>query len=949
MRSSRGSSRLLLGLIVAAGLAARLGYAAWRPAAASNQDNYRAIAESVADHGVLGEAGRPTAEREPAYPVLLGLAFKIFGKTYAVILGLNLLCSAVLLVLLYWAGARIFGEDVGLLAAAIAAFYPAFIYYAAQPLRETMMAAAGAAAVAAFLWRPGPVAGAVCAAASLVNTTFLPFAVVGAPLLMARLKMGRPLLYLAAFAAVYAAWPVRNHLVFDRWLLGSTAGAGTIFYVYQVVPQELGGTQAEVDIVANDPVIQGAKAIPDVIDREKHMWRAGLAKAAENPAAFFRRFAWRLLWDQWRLVPRPRNYEQSYELLWWASALSDGWLIPLGLAGLVLWRGRPREGAVPAVFVLCAAGAYALILSILRYRVSLMPWVILFAAYALLRLRKKLVAAGLLFLLAAPAVDAAAAPRPDVWLPPADEEVFAPMQAEMRRSLERLKQDAFGPPYFLAYRLTRILRWETQAYFGAGTGGGDDDLRVLYVEARFGDRKLDNTDLSYHGWQGYAPDDPEALRQSLWALTDGAYKSAVAGFLEKKARRATEYVPEPLDDFSIEPSTSATRANPPYESEKPALEAMVRRLSAVFKKYPKVFEAQASLSVKWTRRYLLTSEGARLATPAEHLPSSLRFSAMTRADDGMRLDGHRTWALRDLKDLPPEAELAAAAEKLAGEVTALRQAPLQAPAAGPAILDPEFTGVLFHEALGHKLEGQRQRDPRQSQIFRDQIGRAILPSFISVSDDPTLESFKGKRLGGHYEFDSEGVPARRVALVERGVLREFLLSRWPVKGFARSNGHGRSDPYRHPSGRMANLIVEAHSSVPKEELVRRLMALARKQGKPYGFYLAGSFGGENPNYREAAQTLEVRPRLIYRVDAKTGERTLVRGVKVVGTPLVFLNRIVAAADDAEAAHGFVCGAESGYVPVSQVAPSVLVSEVELQRLPEDRSRPPILPSPLHER
>jgi predicted Zn-dependent protease/4-amino-4-deoxy-L-arabinose transferase-like glycosyltransferase len=926
-------------MIVAAGLAARLGYAAWRPASDSNQDNYRVIAESVADYGVLGEAGRPTADREPAYPVLLGLGFKVLGKTYAVTVGLNLLFSAILLFLLYWVGARIFDEATGLLAAALAAFYPAFIYYAAQPLRETMMAAAGAAVVAALLWRPGPLAGAVAAAAGLVNTTFLPFGLVGAPLLMLWLRRGRPLLYLAAFAVVYSVWPLRNHAVFGRWLLGSTAGAGTIFYVYQVVPQELGGTQAEADLLAADPVFQSARSIPDVIDREKHMWRAGLTKAAENPAAFFRRFVWRLLWDQWRLTPRPRNYEHSYDLLWWASALSDGWLIPLALIGLILWRGRPVEAAVPAVFVLCANAAYALILSILRYRISIMPWVILFAAYALLRLRKKLVLAGLLFLIL-PA--SASAQKTDA-------EVFAPMQAEMERSLKRLKQDAFGPPYFLAYRLTHIMRWETTAFFGASTGGSSDDMRVLYVEARYGDRTLDNTDLSYHGWQGQAPDEPDSLRQSLWSLTDGAYKNAVAGYLEKKARRATEYVSEPLDDFSIERPVAAERVNPPHEADKPKLEALTKRLSAVFKKHSMIFDAQVSLSVKWARRYLLTSEGTRVATPAEHLPSSLRLSATTRAQDGMRLDGHRSWALRDLSDLPSEPELAAEAEKLAREVDAMREAPLQAPAAGPAILDPEFTGVLFHEALGHKLEGQRQRDPQQSQIFKDQVGRRILPEFISVSDDPTLESFKGKRLGGHYEFDSEGVAARRVTLVERGVLREFLLSRWPVKGFERSNGHGRSDPYRHPSGRMANLIVEAHEFVPKRELLERLMALARKQGKPYGFYLAGSFGGENPNYREAAQTLEVRPRLIYRVDAKTGERTLVRGVKVVGTPLVFLNRIVAAGDDAAAAHGFVCGAESGYVPVSQVAPSVLVSEVELQRLPEDRSRPPILASPLHDK
>jgi predicted Zn-dependent protease len=530
--------------------------------------------------------------------------------------------------------------------------------------------------------------------------------------------------------------------------------------------------------------------------------------------------------------------------------------------------------------------------------------------------------------------------------------VFQPMEQEMMRSLASLKQDGFGPPYFLAYRLIDARRWQFTASFGSAVQDASDDSRVLYVEARYGDRALDNTDLSYQGLQGPGPSSPESLRQALWALTDGAYKSAVAGYLEKKAKRATERIPDVLDDFSVEVSTVHLPAQPAEKSDGPdrqALRGLVERLSAVMRGFPHVYDSQATLQLKTARRYLLTSEGARLATEAESLPGSLGLSAATRAEDGMRLDGYRSWALRDAGDIPPEAELAAAAEKLALEVGAMRRAPVQSPLAAPAILDSEFTGVLFHEALGHKLEGQRQRDPQDSQIFKDMPGKRIIPEFLSVFDDPTLSSFKGKPLGGTYEYDSEGVAARRVVLVERGILRNFLMSRWPVKGFPSSNGHGRADAYRHPTGRMSNLIVTGHDPVGKAALKEKLMSLARKAGKPYGFRLVGSVGGENPTYRASAQTLEVRPRLIYRVDAKTGEETLVRGVKLVGTPIVFLNRIVAAGDDVEAATGFICGAESGYVPVSQVAPSVLVSEAELQRLPEDRSRPPILASPFHEK
>lgn len=529
-----------------------------------------------------------------------------------------------------------------------------------------------------------------------------------------------------------------------------------------------------------------------------------------------------------------------------------------------------------------------------------------------------------------------------------DDDVFEPLRAELARSMSRLKQDSFGAPYFLAYRVVDSVHYDVSASYGSALQQGSDDFRVLFAEVRFGDRTLDNTELSSRGWHVAAGRTPEALRQSAWTLTDAAYKSAVAGFLEKKAKRATEYVAEKLDDFSREEPIKRRVVQAEPELERERAKKLVERVSAIFAKHPDVIEAHASSRLRWARRWFLTSEGAELATPAENVPSDLRVDAMTRSEDGMRLDNHVSWSVRTLDDLPPFPKIEAEVVRLARELEALRRAPLQAPTAAPAIFDPEFTGVLFHEALGHKLEGQRQRDPQQSQLFKDQVGKRVLPEFISVLDDPTMKEFGGEPLHGHYEYDSEGVPAKRAVLVEKGVLKGFLLSRWPIKGFDRSNGHGRADAYLRPTGRMANLIVKAEAPVPRAELEKRLLELLKKSGKPFGFLLVGAFGGENPNLREAAQTLEVRPRLIYRIDAATGEKTLVRGVSMVGTPLVVLNRIVAAADDANLANGFHCGAESGFVPVDQISPSVLVSEVELQRLPEDRSRPPILRPPFHD-
>ena len=532
--------------------------------------------------------------------------------------------------------------------------------------------------------------------------------------------------------------------------------------------------------------------------------------------------------------------------------------------------------------------------------------------------------------------------------PLSGEKIFGALEAEMARSLQRLRQDAFGPPYFLAYRLHDARHYEVSAALGAVVGDDLEEYRVAYAEARYGDSAFDNTDLSYQGVNLPTPLEPDVLRQTFWTLTDQAYKGAVSGWLEKKAKRATELVAEPLDDFSPEPPRRKVEDVTAPSLDRARLRALAVKLSAVFRDYPDVYESNVTIGAWWARRFLLTSEGTRLLTPAEEMPHELRLSAGTRADDGMRLENGVYLSLRSFSELPPEPELERQARAMASELTAMRAAPVQDAEAAPAILDPEMSGVLFHEALGHKLEGQRQRDPHESQVFRDLVGKVILPSFLSVYDDPTLRSFKGSPLHGTYEFDSEGSPARRVALVEKGVLRDFLMSRWPVKGFPASNGHGRADWRSHATGRMANLIVSAEGAVPLDELQKKLLALVRAAGKPYGFLLIGSSGGENPTNRETAQTLEVRPRLIYRVDAATGARTLVRGVKLVGTPLVVLNRVVAAGDDPTLANGFHCGAESGWVPVSQIAPSLLVSEIELQRLPEDRSRPPILPAPLHD-
>jgi predicted Zn-dependent protease len=220
----------------------------------------------------------------------------------------------------------------------------------------------------------------------------------------------------------------------------------------------------------------------------------------------------------------------------------------------------------------------------------------------------------------------------------------------------------------------------------------------------------------------------------------------------------------------------------------------------------------------------------------------------------------------------------------------------------------------------------------------------VLPAFLTVVDDPTLKERAGVALNGHYLFDEEGVAGQRVPLVLDGVLKNFLLSRKPVDGFTTSNGHGRAQGNRKPVARMANLIVESKKGLGDAELKKALIAEAKRQGKPFALIIRDITGGNTNTTSFGYQAFKGTPRMVFRVDVRDGKESLVRGVEIVGTPLSSINKVLATGKREGVFNGF-CGAESGMVPVSTVAPAVLLQEIELQRSLEGKDRPPLLPSP----
>ena len=531
------------------------------------------------------------------------------------------------------------------------------------------------------------------------------------------------------------------------------------------------------------------------------------------------------------------------------------------------------------------------------------------------------------------------------------------MTTELHRAYTSLGKQAPGnqepdkllPPYFLSYSVSDASIISIRAQYGALVNSSTDRIRVADVQVRLGDPALDNTHGDHRGnavnsVQLPLVDDREALARSLWSATNAGYGIAVDNYLRVKTEaqvRAKEEDTSP--DFSKEsPQVAVEKPAPLVSIDRVAWEKRVRDLSRIFRDYPDVYQNIVVLTVQNETDYFASSEGSRVVAP--HLQARLVVLAATRADDGMDLFRDQTFEAETVEGLPSQADLESALRTLSKSLEALRKAPVTEPFDGPAILSGRASAVFFHEVLGHRLEGQRQRGDEEGQTFTKELGQDVLPTFLSVTDDPTLTTYGKTWLSGSYSYDDEGQKAQRVELIQDGVLKTFLMSRLPIASFSSSNGHGRAQAGRMPTGRQGNLIVTSSKSESNADLRKQLIEEAKKQGKPYGLYFEDISSGFAVTTRTSPQAFQVIPLVVWRVYVDGRPDELVRGVSIVGTPLAAMKRILATSDKSEVFNG-QCGAESGTVPVSAVAPAMLVSEIETQRQPQGTQRPPILPIP----
>ena len=559
-----------------------------------------------------------------------------------------------------------------------------------------------------------------------------------------------------------------------------------------------------------------------------------------------------------------------------------------------------------------------------------------------------------------------------------DDVILKAMRDEMERSRQLRVVSGQDTPYFFSYDLTDAEDLTISATLGSAIDVSRDHLRIPGVEVRVGSYEFDNTDHINSGRSsgsrldsGWPLDDNyNALRECFWLATDYAYKTAIESMGRKRASMNNAAAPvDPLPDFSkVDPVVSL----PKVSHRKIDDEAWTKRiasLSNVFSGYPEVLSSAVEFQVIDGITDLVNSEGT--AVRYHDSVNWLMAKAEGQAPDGMLLRDAVSIQSIDLDKLPSDAEIRKSLTDMGDHVRALVKAPMGEGYSGPTLFEPQAAAQLLAQLVGDNLRIPRKpmSDPGRTVNFNPgefetKIGSRVLPDWLDVTDNPLEPSWNGKPLIGFYPFDLEGVAPKAVSVIEKGILKSFLTTRQPIKGFPVSNGHARlSGNYGADSAAIANLFIKASETTPLADLKKRLIEMSQQRGKPYGMlvrkldypFSAGASelqGLAQASSQSGGSARPVSPPLlVYRI-YPDGREELVRGLRFRGVSTRTLRDILAGSSESglfdfinNGAPLAIMGA-GGYIAASSVvSPGLLFDEIEFE-LPQDQlPKAAVVPAP----
>src|SRR5882724_7289253 len=575
-----------------------------------------------------------------------------------------------------------------------------------------------------------------------------------------------------------------------------------------------------------------------------------------------------------------------------------------------------------------------------------------------------------------------------------NDQTLRAMRDEMTRSKSRLELKIPGTnepvrPYYVEYRLLDLDVRQVVAQFGTLMNSTHTRNRFMDVEARVGSYKVDSSNfVSDDGFRGFIGPtgsvgidrDYDSLRQDLWIATDQAFKEAVETYSRKQAYLSSLARQSDIDDLAkaepvqlIEPLQTPDWTSRNWDQE-------ARETSATLRAFSEIHESRVIYYLVYATEYLLTSEGTEIRQNRHF--AAIEAGMKTFADDGVPLNHFYASYTARPADLPSVEAVRKGLNVAGTELMTLRAAPPAQDYTGPVLFEARAAASMLAQVLGPAVNGARPPisfSPVMEQMLGNlggksdwvgRLGARVLPSGVTVVDDPSAKEFKGTPLIGSYAVDNEGVRAQKVTLVESGNFKNELMSRRPGPDSDQSNGHGRAAFLNAAKPTMSNKLFSSTETLTPADLKKKFLDACRAEKLNYCIIvremdnptlsllhqedfseLLASFGG-------GAGTGDRLPLVVFRVYPDTGREEMIRGSRIIGLNTRALRNLAGIGNDnfvynymqsqmpsfAGTALGAFGSAQAG-VPASMVGPSLFFDELEVRGARGEAKRLPLMPPP----
>jgi hypothetical protein len=524
---------------------------------------------------------------------------------------------------------------------------------------------------------------------------------------------------------------------------------------------------------------------------------------------------------------------------------------------------------------------------------------------------------------------------------------------EMTRSMKDLHVDQHKSPYFISYEVKDVDEVVYSSCLGSQPVVNRSHDRIITPIVKVGEHDLDSTYHLSTRWDTAYPlpidDDYIALRRTLWLDTDHEYKNAIRVLEWKKAYLSSNNVPDRLPDMSHEDAVVALNPLGQLVTDKKWI-GIIQELSARFKDYPTLQKSKVSFINRTINRWYINSEGSRVRDSNNKV--SVRIMASAQALDGMPVTDYDVFACTEESQLPNYDVLKKATEDLAQRVSGLQTAKKGEEYCGPVLFEGQAAAQLFSQIMapnfGFAEEYIGTEDWRNP--LKNALGRKILPKHMNVIDNPQAKDSQGNLLYGSYKFDDEGIPGKKLTLVDNGLLKGFCQSRIPTRHGPNSNGHSMG-------GHGVYSILELESTQPAspEQISTQLAELAKDAGLDYVLvvsrmnddyqmpeYPSGQHRDRRPFATPSYSIQPGNPQVTYKLYLADGRRELIRGLEFRNVSLRALRDIQAVGKDSKPQIVEPQDATARTL----ITPSYVIGELELTPVTPDHSTPPIVPGPL---